>query len=326
MIVLRDAGGIGDIVRIGALVDALAAQGPVDFVAPPCYSDLYQMIPSIAGGAARWTPTAADFPVRNPMARPVTRWGELGVQGFPSEEWVIDLMCPALRHEMAMLGHPTKDRLSCWATAAGIKPARVSLVVPDSYDREAAAWAASLPRPAIAVSPHSNASIRTWRNTTASRGHTGAIGGLLQILRKMGYEPVVMGSRLAGWATSEGDLRVQAARMRYCRAFVGPDSGMLHIACALGVPSVGIFGPTDATLVLAPYPGPWKAISGRFTSAVRSKARCSRPCYGMKYLNRKTCGGNCMALERVTEEEVAAAVHSLARPTQRRLSLSVAGV
>ena len=46
---------------------------------------------------------------------------------------------------------------------------------------------------------------------------------------------------LAG-ATSIGEL---PALLRACRLFVGNDSGAMHVAAAVGLPVIGIFGPTD---------------------------------------------------------------------------------
>ena len=42
-----------------------------------------------------------------------------------------------------------------------------------------------------------------------------------------------------------GTLRALIALMRRSRLMVGPDTGPLHLAAALGVPTVGLFGPTD---------------------------------------------------------------------------------
>ena len=48
------------------------------------------------------------------------------------------------------------------------------------------------------------------------------------------------------------DLRVLAALLRQSRLFVGGDTGPLHLACAVGTPVVGIYGPTDP-VVNAPW-------------------------------------------------------------------------
>lgn len=61
-------------------------------------------------------------------------------------------------------------------------------------------------------------------------------------------EAAPRGSRLA----PPTDLRVLAALLGGARAFVGGDSGPLHLACALGCPVVGIYGPTDPVVN-----GPW---------------------------------------------------------------------
>jgi lipopolysaccharide heptosyltransferase I len=42
-----------------------------------------------------------------------------------------------------------------------------------------------------------------------------------------------------------GDLNGLIALLRCSRLMVGPDTGPLHLAAALGVPTVGLFGPTD---------------------------------------------------------------------------------
>lgn len=40
-------------------------------------------------------------------------------------------------------------------------------------------------------------------------------------------------------------LRATAALIRYCRFFVSNDSGLMHVAVSQGVPTFGLFGPTD---------------------------------------------------------------------------------
>jgi ADP-heptose:LPS heptosyltransferase len=44
-----------------------------------------------------------------------------------------------------------------------------------------------------------------------------------------------------------------AALMRQLRMFVTHDTGALHVACATGVPLVGLFGPTEPSQT-GPYP------------------------------------------------------------------------
>jgi heptosyltransferase-1 len=42
-----------------------------------------------------------------------------------------------------------------------------------------------------------------------------------------------------------GSLRELIALVRHCRLLIGGDTGPLHLAAALGIPVVGIYGPTD---------------------------------------------------------------------------------
>ena len=57
------------------------------------------------------------------------------------------------------------------------------------------------------------------------------------------------------------DLATTAAVFERCRLFIGNDSGLMHLAAAAGAPTVGLFGPTDAT-AYAPV--------GRATRVVRT--------------------------------------------------------
>lgn len=47
-------------------------------------------------------------------------------------------------------------------------------------------------------------------------------------------------------------IRAAMTRLAACNAFIGSDSGLMHIAAALGVPTIGLFGPTHPALGFAP--------------------------------------------------------------------------
>lgn len=53
------------------------------------------------------------------------------------------------------------------------------------------------------------------------------------------------GCQHAAPAVFSGEIPALIALLRHSRLMVGPDTGPLHLAAALGVPTVGIFGPTD---------------------------------------------------------------------------------
>ncbi len=63
-------------------------------------------------------------------------------------------------------------------------------------------------------------------------------------------------------------LREAMALIRQCRLFVTNDSGLMHIAAALDVPQIAIFGPTDHTTT---------SPAGRRSHIIRVEVPCS-PC------------------------------------------------
>lgn len=58
-------------------------------------------------------------------------------------------------------------------------------------------------------------------------------------------EQVQRGCRHVRPILFSGDIPAMIALMHRARLMVGPDTGPLHLAAALGVPVIGIFGPTD---------------------------------------------------------------------------------
>ena len=66
----------------------------------------------------------------------------------------------------------------------------------------------------------------------------------------------------------DGDVLELAAAIANCAAVITNDSGPLHVAAALNVPSVSIFGPTD----------PGRTVIAGVTKVVRRELAC-QPCY-----------------------------------------------
>jgi heptosyltransferase II len=97
--------------------------------------------------------------------------------------------------------------------------------------------------------------------------------------------------------TATGDLPALLSR---CQLFVGNDSGAMHVAAAVGLPVVAIFGPTD--------PHGTAPITPRCT-VVQEKPYCS-PCF----LRRCPIDHRCMT--RVQPEAVDAAAHNWLRSAE----------
>jgi heptosyltransferase II len=79
----------------------------------------------------------------------------------------------------------------------------------------------------------------------------------------------------------ETSVREFAARLSSCSLFIGNDSGAMHVAAAVGMPVIGIFGPTD--------PEGTAPLADQFT-LVRQPVSCS-PCF----LRRCPVDHRCMA-------------------------------
>jgi ADP-heptose:LPS heptosyltransferase len=92
-----------------------------------------------------------------------------------------------------------------------------------------------------------------------------------------------------------------AAVIGYCKVFVTPDSAPLHIASAMGVPVIALFGPTSPERHVPP---------GKGVNVMTKEMEC-RPCY------RPTCrlGGSTHAcLKDITPYEVYLEIKKILKP------------
>jgi heptosyltransferase III len=112
-------------------------------------------------------------------------------------------------------------------------------------------------------------------------------------LSKQGIAPVVVGGPADGAAVArlaasltfhvpviEGqDLALVAGMLAGARIFVGHDSGVTHLAAALGLATVAIFGPTDPRQ-WAPPGGHVSIVTGPpcYCPTWESVQRCAKPC------------------------------------------------
>ncbi len=96
--------------------------------------------------------------------------------------------------------------------------------------------------------------------------------------------------------TGQTNLRQVVQLMKSASAFVGNDSGLMHLAGALALPTVGVFGSSNPD---------WTHPLGARTAAVVAEGFECRPCY------RKTCNEPRFCLETVSAASVMATVHKL---------------
>jgi ADP-heptose:LPS heptosyltransferase len=121
--------------------------------------------------------------------------------------------------------------------------------------------------PILALAPAANWLGKTWPIERFSRvamrlldpdgpmkgGRLMVVGGPEDAKLAKGLRDVVMRNQFIN-LTEDTDLLTAFACLKRARLFVGNDSGAMHLAAAAGIPTLGLFGPSDETLY-----GPWGA-------------------------------------------------------------------
>ncbi len=104
-------------------------------------------------------------------------------------------------------------------------------------------------------------------------------------------------------------LRQTISLIGRCKLFISNDSGPMHIAVAMGVRTVGIFGPTDHTRT-APY--------GDGNVVVRKGLPCS-PCWKVEDVGvRRKCDRDVSCMKRLSVEEVLEFMEDIVRERSLR--------
>jgi heptosyltransferase-2 len=119
--------------------------------------------------------------------------------------------------------------------------------------------------------------------TTAFTDELRSLTGDLPWRRELDREPGVVD--LVGGTT----LMDLAALLKSTQAFLGNDSGVMHLAAALGVPTLGLFGSSSAE---------WTAPRGRVARALTASGFTCQPCF------RRTCNRAVFCLDTLTGLEV----------------------
>ena len=186
-------------------------------------------------------------------------------------------------HRVPDLGFGAKHELDYWldlAAAAGapVRSRQVEIVVSEDDAATAAALLPPVDRPSIAIHPGSGgySLARRWDLEKFAR-----LGDRLR--QDWAARLIVVGSQGDGvdelTASWDGDainlggrttLAQLAAVLARCDLLIGADSGVLHVASAVGTPTVALFGPTNH-LAWAPALPPDRLI------VLRSEIACS-PC------------------------------------------------
>ena len=127
--------------------------------------------------------------------------------------------------------------------------------------------------PILALAPAANWVGKTWPVERFSqvamrllREHGPMQGGRLMVLGGPGDEKLASGLREVarkGFIDLAGhtDLLTAHACLKRARLFIGNDSGAMHLAAAAGIPTLGLFGPSDERLY-APWGEQARVVRG----------------------------------------------------------------
>jgi ADP-heptose:LPS heptosyltransferase len=178
--------------------------------------------------------------------------------------------------------------------------------------------------PILALAPAANWLGKTWPLERFSRVAMRLLdpegpmkGGRLMVLGApedgklaKGLRDVVMRNQFIN-LTEETDLLTAHACLKRARLFIGNDSGAMHLAAAAGIPTLGLFGPSDERLY-----GPW-GEAARVARGPRSyeQIRAVDPGFGQAL---------CHMMD-LTVETVAEAAEALLAATEDRSSADAQG-
>jgi heptosyltransferase III len=129
--------------------------------------------------------------------------------------------------------------------------------------------------PVLAIGPAANWRGKEWptdRFATLAEALTAPDGPLPQARvavaaaahERAQAEPVLKAIPVARRIDLVGeDLLTVAASLERCALFIGNDTGLMHVAAATGIPTLGLFGPS-----LASHYGPWGRLAAVASTAI----------------------------------------------------------
>lgn len=253
--VFRTTGGLGDVIAAQAVVAGFQAQGKhVTLWTPEVY----------------WPVSVADATMPGVGFDPV--------KALHSAAEIIQLYCPAADHEAFSGMRPTAGRVRNFCEAAGVEPTCPPLW--RLVDRVRPAR----DRPRIGVQLISAHPAKDLPPEHAAK--------LVEALRGYGEVHAFHDKRLP-WEADVNHigrpLREVMELVAGMDAMVCVDSGLLHLAGALDVPTVGLFGPTNGPITCEFYPSV-SIFQGADRAGIEGE-ECFTPCYYSKVTNGFACRG-----------------------------------
>lgn len=302
--VLREAGGIGDVLCTLPVVRAATEKWPeakLYYFGLDDYRDLVEHCPDVD----------VFVPVQAKGRRPRDRnpdaalYPYLAGDGLPKFDVTLDCWCPAFRYERARGPDVSQSRIESFCDANDLNPSDYCphYVVTDKEQAWARGWLEALGfdrKPVVGLQPFSTNNRRDWPLQNWI--------DLAQALFKQGTAVLVFHSFLRKVRDMPGrkvtglPIWKVAAILTECDCVVTPDSGLFHLSAAVNVPAVGLFGSTSAEQIAKHYPA-HKTI---WPKDEQRKKSCKTPCHCFEWCGcDEECAENgCEILAKITVKDV----------------------
>ncbi len=198
----------------------------------------------------------------------LTRWDLVVDMRGTALSWLVPTRRRAVWHRLSREAHKTVEN----AAVLGLDPPPLPVTWTAAADHAVAARLLPAGRTLVAIGPTANWAPKTWAPTEfADLFHelsTGPLPGAVAVVfAGSGAMEAAMAAPLLAALPAAIDLCGKlslpeaAACLERCSLYIGNDSGLMHLAAATGIPTLGLFGPTSA----AEY-----APAGRRAAVVRS--------------------------------------------------------
>lgn len=302
--VVREVGGLGDVIRIFPFLDGLRRQNPranIRYWGPAAYGPVV-MLRHCAGMCP---PDLSGYIHTDGLRLREYRGAPIDVMQLRPRagDTVYDLYCPAQRHEQQTRGGVTEERSRLFRVDPTVPVGRPIFCLNDADQEFAAEWLSHkfLDVPIAVRSAHlfeiagrivalhvrPAGLLRAWEDNRWAQVAT--------LLLERKYIPMYVGASqgefqacLRGPCVVAAGLSVGrlAALLNQVLGVIAIDSGIFHLAGALGKPALGLFGPTNGAIISSCYP------TARYLQAPLVH-HCQGACYAFN--ERGFDGAECLA-------------------------------
>lgn len=250
---IREAGGLGDVIRMGVVAMGLKRRGSERVTAYGL--EQFRIAFEHLEGIDEFVPVHVHMQERRTRTTP---WNAVHylVSVVKQHDRIGDLFCPGFTYETTTRGPVELNRAELFCAAAGFQLDDADEKRPRWRVREdERAYAKDCMKggPIVGVALGATDPARTLPNPHAAE--------LVTRLVRDGFRVWVIDNQIRlprelpveRWLV-KADIHITAAVIEQLHALVAVDSGPLHLAGALDVPTIGLFGPTDPAVMLKHYP------------------------------------------------------------------------